>query len=259
MSRAARVSGVKAGRRIDGKRSIEDLGAPEVPRNLQTALGRHGVVALISAVLVAVFWFGRLDWVVDMRAWRAFGDASIMLLFGSLALGPAARLWRRVGPLLPWRRELGVWCAVTGVVHTILVLIGWVQWDLVRLMGYEFIPQLGRMARMEPGFGLANLMGLVAVVWAVILAITSSNRAVRLLGTSAWKWLHNGAYVIFYLAVLHAAYFLYLHYTLSFHKAPPENPNWFRWPLVMLGLAIAGLQTAAFVKTVRRRKAGRQR
>jgi len=67
-----------------------------------------------------------MDWDPEMRMWRAFGDASIVLLFASLSLGPAARLWRRFARILPWRREVGVWSAVTGLVHTVLVLDGWV-------------------------------------------------------------------------------------------------------------------------------------
>lgn len=235
------------------KRAAIDLGAPDYPRNLRAVSIRHTVVVLIAAALTAVFWFTRMDWDPEMRAWRAVGDASIMLLFGSLVLGPLGRLWRPAARTLPWRRELGIWFALLAAVHTVLVLINWVQWDWGRLMGYEFIPQLGRDARMEPGFGLANLMGLFAMLWALVLAATSSDRGVRLLGTSAWKWLHNGSYVIFYLVVIHAAYFLFIHYTMSFHReAAPVN--WFRWPLVWLGLGVVVLQWAAFVKTVRRRR-----
>lgn len=215
---------------------------------------RHAVVALAAIALVAGFWLSRMDWEIAMRTWRAFGDAAIVLLFVTLALGPLARLWRPGGRLLRWRREAGVWFAIASIVHTVLVLDGWTQWDLGRLLGYELVPQLGRVARLEPGFGLANLIGLLALAWAIVLAATSTNAAVRFLGGSAWKWVHHGAYVIFYLAVLHAAYFLFLHYTLSFHRQPPP-PNWFRWPLLAMGLTVAVLQWAAFAATVRRRRA----
>lgn len=235
-----------------------DLGAPDFPRTRHDALVRNAGVVFLSALLFALFWFGRMEWDPGMRAWRAFGDTSILLLFASLALGPLARLWRPAARSLPWRRELGVWCAVMAVVHTILVLVWWVKWDWGRLLGYEFIPELGRTARMEPGFGLANLMGLVAVVWVLVLAASSSDRAVRLLGSPAWKWLHHGAYVLFYLTVLHTVYFLFLHYTASFHREVPP-PNWFRWPLVALGLGVLGLQYAGFTRTMRRRRHGRGR
>jgi sulfoxide reductase heme-binding subunit YedZ len=120
-------------------------------------------------------------------------------------------------------------------------------------VGFEFVPQLNRTARLEPGFGLANLMGLVALAWLLILAVTSSDRAVRALGPAAWKWLQTGAYVVFYLSVLHAGYFLFLHYSLSFHK-PPAPSNWFRWPLVVMGLTVVALQFAAFARTAVRKK-----
>ena len=230
-----------------------DLGAPELPRTRHDSIVRNLGVLTLGTALTAAFWFGRMDWDPEMRTWRAFGDTSIVLLFASLTLGPLAKLSRPTARMLPWRRELGVWCTVTALVHAILVMMWWVDWDLGRLMGYEYIAELGRTARLEPGFGLANLMGLVALVWASVLAATSSDRAVKILGSPAWKWLHHGAYVIFYLAVLHTAYFLFMHYTQSFHRDVPA-PNWFRWPLVLLGLTVLALQWTAFVKTTRRRQ-----
>jgi sulfoxide reductase heme-binding subunit YedZ len=237
----AGAGGERAGRATPGSR----------PRD---GLVRHCWLMLATAMLLALFWRTRFDWDPEMRLWRAFGDASIVLLFAVLALGPAARFSSAVGRLLPWRRQIGIWAAVTAFVHTFLVLNGWVRWEVARFLGFEFVPQLGYQARMEPGFGLANLIGLVAVLWLLALAVTSTDRAVRLLGPAAWKWLHSGAYTIFYLSVLHSAYFLFLHYTLSFHRDPPP-PNWFRMPLLILGALVLALQWAAFVATVRRRRA----
>ena len=188
-----------------------------------------------------------------MRLWRAVGDAAVVLLLASLAIGPAARLSASAGRLVPWRRQVGVWAAVLAGVHSLLVLDGWAQWSVRRFLGYEMIEQLGREARMEPGFGLANLIGLVALAWLLVLLATSSDRALRFLGPAAWKWVHHGSYVVFYLVMLHSTYFLFLHYTVSFHRAPaPEN--WFRWPLLLAGLLVLGLQWAAFWRTMRRRR-----
>jgi methionine sulfoxide reductase heme-binding subunit len=206
-----------------------------------------------TALAVAAFWLGRLDWDPEMRLWRAVGDAGFVLLVASLALGPAAKLASRFGRLLPWRRELGVWCAMASVVHALLILDGWARWSLERFLGYEYVPQLGRVARMEPGFGLANMLGVVALCWLVVLAATSSDRALRSLGPDSWKWLHNAAYTVFYLTVLHSAYFLFLHYTESFHRVPPP-PNWFRFPVVAMGVGVLVLQGTAFVQGVRRRR-----
>ena len=214
---------------------------------------RHAVTVAATALLLLGFWFSRMEWSPDMRLWRAVGDVAAVLLFASLALGPATRLFRPLGRLLPWRRQIGIWAGLAALVHGLLVIDGWARWSLQRFLGYEFIPQLGREVRLESGFGLANLVGVVALVWMLVLLATSSDRAVRFLGQGAWKWLHTGAYVVFYLVVLHSAYFLFMHYTLSFHREPaPEN--WFRFPLVLLGLTVVALQAAAFAQTVRRRR-----
>ena len=192
-----------------------------------------------------------------MRLWRAIGDGSFLLLFFTLAIGPLVRLWPALGPLLPWRRETGIWFGVLALVHTYLVFDGWARWDVLRFLGYEYVDQLGRYARLEPGFGLSNSIGLVAAFLTLLLMATSSDWAVNRLGASAWKWLQYGSYTVFYLVVLHTLYFLFMHYTISFHRIPPENPNWFRFPFLILSVLIPLLQTAAFIKMVRRKSSNR--
>ncbi len=71
-----------------------------------------------------------------------------------------------------------------------------------------------------------------------------------MLGSSAWKWLQNGAYVVFYLVALHTFYFLFMHYTVSFHRPVPDDANWFRYPFLALVAAVPLLQAGAFLKTV---------
>ena len=66
---------------------------------------------------------------------------------------------------------------------------------------------------------------------------------------SAWKFLHYGTYIIFYAVALHTAYFLYIHYTVSFHRTVPE-PNWFQIPFAVLTAIVIILQVAAFIETV---------
>lgn len=228
-------------------------GAPVAEVSPPGSFGRHMRAATAGSALFFVFWWSRPTWDPEMRLWRAFGDASLVLLAASLALGPLARLWPRLAPLLPLRRELGIDFAVLASIHTLLVLSGWVRWDLLRFLGYEYIDAAGRWVRLESGFGLANIAGVVALMWALILAGTSSDRATRFLGPSAWKWLHGGAYTIFYLVTLHTAYFLFLHYTFSFHRPVPP-PDWFRWPFLVLAGSVVVLQATAFAVTVRRRR-----
>ena len=219
------------------------------------AFYRHAVVAGFAVAVSLPFWLGRLDWDPEMRLWRAIGDGSFMLLFLTLFLGPASRHWRPMVRLLPWRREFGIWFAVLALVHTLLVLDGWVRWDWMRFFGYEFVAQLGRQARLEPGFGLSNLMGIVAAAVALPLMFTSSNWAVKRLGSRSWKWLHYGAYTVFYLVALHSLYFLFMHYTQSFHRQVPASPNWFRYPFLLMATLVIAIQISAFFVTLRGRAA----
>lgn len=189
-----------------------------------------------------------------MRLWKSFGGASITLLWVALILGPAARLWRPLSRFVSWRRELGIWFALVSLVHAYLVWDGWARWDVAGLLGYQFSSEADMYLRAEPGFGLANLIGLVALTLALVMAATSFDRAVGFLGINSWKWLHTLAYAIYYLVTLHVIYFAFLHYTPSPAKmtAYPENP--LRYYYLFMILSVSVLQAAAFVKTVWRKR-----
>ena len=244
-ARRGRHASAPARQRAQGGRA----GVPQ--RRNPRPLARHVTVAVLGAGLVALFWSARPTWDGEMRLWKAVGDSAFVLLLVTLALGPAARLARPVARLLPWRRQVGIWFALMAALHGVLVVHGWARWSLRRFLGYEVVPQLGREVRLEPGFGLANLVGVTALAFALVLAATSSDRALRRLGVAAWRWLHHSALFVFYLSLLHAGYFLFLHYTQSFHKQVPPA-DWFRFPFVALGSAVVLLQAAAFFKTVGR-------
>ncbi|MCL1593517.1 MAG: ferric reductase-like transmembrane domain-containing protein [Actinomycetia bacterium] len=212
---------------------------------------RHIGAAVLGSAVFVLFWLSRSTWSPDMRFWKAAGDAGFVLLWTAVVLGPLAALWKPARKFLPWRRQLGIWFAIAASLHAVLILNGWARWSVSRFFGYEFIPQLEREARWEPGFGLANLLGLSALAVGLMLAATSSDRAIRALRAPAWKFLHTGAYFVFYVGSLHTLYFLFIHFTLSFHKQPPP-PDWFRfWFLGMVATA-AVLHVAAFTTTVLR-------
>lgn len=220
---------------------------------MKNNLLRQLIVGVLAAVLVWLFWISRPQWTWDMRLWKAFGDSALLLLVFTLMIGPLARIWSPSAKLLPYRKYLGIWFGVIAIIHGFLIWNGWARWDVLRFLGYEFVPELGRVTRLEPGFGLANLIGLTALLLTIILMATSTERAVKLLGGTSWKWLHNSVYIIFYLVILHSGYFLYIHYTLSFHKNVPP-PDWFRVPFLLLVGSLLLLQTIAFIKTVKSRR-----
>lgn len=213
---------------------------------------RHAAIGGVSVLFAWIFWTSRPEWVWDMRLWKSLGDASFMLLFTTLVLGPLARIWSPAAKWLPWRKYLGIWFGLIAIIHGYLVWDGWARWDIPRFFGYEYLPEVGRAVRLEPGFGLANLIGLVAIFFTIVLMATSTERALKYLGGS-WKWLHYSTYTVFYLSAIHAGYFLFIHYTLSFHKNVPP-PDWFRFPFLVLVAIVLLLQSVAFMKTVKTRR-----
>ncbi|MEQ8399818.1 MAG: ferric reductase-like transmembrane domain-containing protein [Roseitalea porphyridii] len=224
--------------------SDDTSGGGRLARRWTGSLGRNLTVIVLAAALVAGFAAVHIQW-SPMHRWnRAFGDASFLLLALAMAMGATARLWRPAGRLIAFRRELGVYATLLAIVHLAIILAGWVTWDLWRLFGFELHPQLGRYVMVQHGFGLANAIGLVALVLAIPLALTSNDASVRRLGARTWKVLQMGAVPLWWLSVAHVGYFLFAHF-LSFHRATPD-PNALQWPFVGLVLAVVILRLAAF-------------
>jgi methionine sulfoxide reductase heme-binding subunit len=212
---------------------------------------RHIVVAIAAALLVYVFALIHGQW-SPMHRWnRAFGDAAVLLLALTMSLGAVSRLIRPTAKWLPFRRELGIYTVVLASVHTVIILDGWVDWNLFRLFGMEFHPIDLQYVMVQHGFGLANAIGILALGIGFILLLTSSDRAVRFLGATSWKTVQMTALVFWALVVAHTAYFLYAHF-LSFHRATPD-PNPLQLPFAILVVAVVALRTTAFFTTIRRR------
>lgn len=212
-------------------------------------LVRHLLVAVLAAGLVLGFAQVHAQF-SPMHRWnRAFGDASLVLIALSMGLGPLTRFLRAAVPLLPFRRETGIHACLLATIHAAIILVGWVEWDLMRLVGFEWHPDLSAYVMFQHGFGLANGVGVAAFVLMVLLAATSSDLAMRRLGLPGWKFLQMGVLPMWWLTVAHVAYFLFMHF-LSFHRAtPPPNPlqPWF----VGLVVLVLGLRAAAYLRTIR--------
>lgn len=208
---------------------------------------RHLVVILFVGAGTYAFVESRAEWSAMHRWNRAVGDMSLVLISLSLAMGPLARLWPWFRPLIPWRRETGIHGVVLGAIHTLIILDGWIEWNLIRVFGYELHPLTGLYVMLQHGFGFANVIGILALVYGAVLSLVSNDWSQRLLGGSVWKFLQQSAYVLWTLIVLHTAYFMYLHFQ-DFHRSIPD-PNWAQIPFAILVVAVALLQFAAFLKT----------
>lgn len=217
-------------------------------RIVRKAILRHLLVALVGAALVFSFAAVHAEW-SPMHRWnRAIGDASLVLIALSVGIGPLARLWRPATPLIPFRREAGIHGCLLAVAHAVIILVGWVEWDLMRLFGFEWHPQILTYVMFQHGFGLANAIGIAALILLSLLAATSSDAAMRRLGLSGWKFLQMGVLPLWWLTVAHVGYFLFVHF-LSFHRATPD-PNPLRYWFVGLVVLVLGLRAIAYLRTV---------
>lgn len=209
-----------------------------------SAAFRHGLTILLSMVLIGLFSQVHTQWEPLHRWNRAFGDAALVLLALALALGPLSTLLQRARGWLIWRRQLGIWAMVWALVHVLIILHAWVEWNLIRLFGFEYSPMFRRYIMHQHGFGLANVVGILAMVFGLLLMLTSSDRAVRFLTPAVWRHLHQGAVVFWWLVVVHVGYFLFIHF-LDIRR-PMLEPNPLQWPFVVIIMAVSLLRIVAF-------------
>ena len=210
---------------------------------------RHCLVVGLAVALVALALASRAEW-SPMHRWnRALGDASLVMVASAMAIGPLSRLWRPFALVVPFRRELGVYSIVLALAHALVIILGWVELDLLRLLGLEFHPRLQRYVMVQHGFALANVVGILAFIYGTVLAGTSNDASMRTLGPTIWKFVQRGTYVFWWLVVMHTGYFLFIHF-LSFHREIPEF-NWAQWPFLAVVLAVVFLQFAASALTWR--------
>jgi len=205
---------------------------------------RHLAVIGVMILLVLLFRWRR-D-INGVHLWnRAFADASVVLLSITLIIGPVVRLVPGVGPLLPWRREFGIWCTLAAVMHVAIYASSF-KFDLKRFFGGS----LGQTFHwLDNPWAIGNWIGTVALVYAVVIAATSNDVFERYLGRG-WKHLQQQSYTLFILTAIHTAIFLYA--AATFGKGIFTA---FFWIALVL---VPGIQFAGYVATVRRHRLRRR-
>jgi DMSO/TMAO reductase YedYZ heme-binding membrane subunit len=196
-------------------------------------LGRH--VAAVGVVLVLIVGF---RWFLkepgdDGLSNLVLADTSLVLLCLILILGAIARFVPRARRFVPWGRELGIAMFVTAGLHVAMLIDTFASLDDA-LFGVH-----GALGRYD-FWTAANWVGVVALVYALVLAITSNDFSQRLLGRG-WKFTQRQAYTLFILAWLHTAAFL-----VDIEEFPPAF-NWF-W---LFTIPVVVAQVSGFVHTVR--------
>lgn len=145
-----------------------------------------------------LFWIGYLALTGGLTAnpiekvIRTLGDFGLYILIASLAVTPAARIFKQPR-LIRFRRTIGLW----GFAFVSLHLLTWIGVDQFFDWG-----AIGKEIVKRPFITI----GMIAFVLLIPLAVTSTNGMLRRLGPKTWKKLHQLVYLIVPLGVVH--YFL---------------------------------------------------
>ncbi len=140
------------------------------------------------------------EW-IDLRI-RAFGTCAFLMLTIILSIGPLCRLDRRFLPLLYNRRHFGVLIFFVALVHALSM----VQWFYVQDAMPSLVTELMNMPAYGKFIGFPfKTLGIAALLILLLMAATSHDYWLNLLGPPVWKALHMAVYVAYGLVVLHVA------------------------------------------------------
>ncbi|MGI9036156.1 MAG: ferric reductase-like transmembrane domain-containing protein [Pyrinomonadaceae bacterium] len=122
---------------------------------------------------------------------------SVILLAATLSFGAWNIFRRRVNPVSSdLRRDLGIWCGIFSLTHTLfglnVHLQNWTQY---------FINDSGHF--LTDAFGFANYTGVLAALIMIALLITSNDISIRRLGRGRWKMVQRWNYVFALLVAFH--------------------------------------------------------
>jgi len=203
-----------------------------------TTWQRHTLSVLAVGLLVLIFTSGRYN-LPEVHLWnRAFADAAFVLLCLTLAIGPAARFVPGLGVLLPLRRELGIWLTIAAVIHVGIYLAGALDWNV---LGFFVDLAHHPPVLLRNAFGVANWLGGLAMLYLIVLALTSNDASMRALGRG-WKFLQQQSYTLIILAALHSGVLIYL--------VIDQGHGVFPAVFWATAAAAAVLQIAGFIRTV---------
>jgi nitrite reductase/ring-hydroxylating ferredoxin subunit/DMSO/TMAO reductase YedYZ heme-binding membrane subunit len=163
-----------------------------------------GVTFYIGVFLVVARWIDPpkdLPAAIDQGI-RAFGSCAFLMLTVILAIGPLARLDRRVLPLLYNRRHFGVLTFLVALLHAGFML----EWYAVQGNLPNLVTELSTWADYGKFIGFPfKVLGIAALIVLFLMAATSHDFWLGFLTPPVWKALHMALYVAYGLVVMHVA------------------------------------------------------
>jgi sulfoxide reductase heme-binding subunit YedZ len=170
-------------------------------------LRHHAWLATFSlAAFGAASWATPADTLIDhlsiSTAW-----VCLVLIAVALTLGPYLQRRSGVRPINHyWRRDIGVWAALAGIVHFVVATD--VSMNPAYLEAYVLIDASGLSApARDQFFTWGSIVGTLAGVLLLILFCISNDWSLRRLGAARWRKVQWLAYPTFLLTALHGLMF----------------------------------------------------
>jgi len=167
----------------------------------------------------------------------------LAFLAATLVVGPLNERRQRAHPVSTnLRRDIGIWAAMGGIVHTIVGFQVHMGGEIVRY----FVPDAGAIAASKSAiaFLLANYTGLGATLLLVVLLAISNDLALRKLGPGPWKRIQRLNYVLFGLVVAHGVLYLAV-----------DKASWVLIvPFMLLVVLVSQIQMQGRLSRARRRR-----
>jgi len=131
------------------------------------------------------------------------GYVGVIFLAAALIVGPLNTLRGVSNPLSTYlRRDIGIMADIVAVTHAIVGLQVHVCGDFVQYF-FKRKPNGELGAILFDAFGIANHLGLIAVLIIVVLLVISNNVSLRKLGPRRWKGIQRYIYVAASLVAVH--------------------------------------------------------
>lgn len=138
----------------------------------------------------------------------ALGYLSLLLIGVTLIIGPLNLLRSRRNPVnIDLRRDVGIWAAIAGCWHVLLVIRGTI---LNGQILYYFL-QAGSYSLQLNVYGFSNDSGLFATILLLLLLALSNAVSLRVLKGKWWKRMQRLTYLLALLAIAHTFGYQYLN------------------------------------------------
>jgi sulfoxide reductase heme-binding subunit YedZ len=207
---------------------------------LTMPLSRFGIQALLLIVAISIGLAAYLllpGQPVLHRISIATAYVGLIFLAAALIVGPLNILWGLSNPLSSYlRRDVGIMAGIFAVVHTVVGLQVHMGGDLVRYF-FQRKSNGGVGTVRFDAFGVANHLGLIAVLITIVLLGISNNVSLRKLGPKRWKGVQRYIYLVAGLVAVHG-----LIYQIIEHRQSA-----FIIGLIVIATAAATMQYLGFL------------